>query len=67
MMFYVPDFIAWPPGEKPIIYEVKGSLQQKNARDSRTRFRLAAGIHRWAVFVWVTRRNGAWIERVNDK
>lgn len=61
---YTPDFIAWQAGsEKPIVYEIKGSMQQKNARDSYTRFRIAAGLHRWATFAWVTREGGQWIER----
>jgi len=62
---YTPDFIAWPGGwQSPIIYEVKGSLQQKNARDSRTRFKVAAGLHPWARFVWVTRKQGRWVETI---
>lgn len=59
---YTPDFIAFPPhGGQPVIYEVKGNMQQKNARDSYTRFRVAAGLHRWATFAWVTRdASGQW-------
>ncbi len=61
---YTPDFIAWPGGgQSPIIYEVKGHNQMKNARDSRTRFKIAAGLHRYARFVWVTRESGQWIEK----
>lgn len=61
---YEPDFIAWPDGDRPIVYEVKGNNKMKNARDSRTRFRIAAGLHRWARFIWVTRTpRGQWIEK----
>lgn len=59
---YTPDFIAFPPHDgQPIVYEVKGNMKQKNARDSYTRFRIAAGLHRWATFAWVTRdASGQW-------
>ena len=61
---YTPDFIAFTTDELPTIYELKGSDQMKNARDSRTRFRIASGLHTWARFVWVTRdASGQWIEK----
>ena len=49
----------------PLVYEVKGSNQAKNARDSRTRFKIAAGLYPCFTFVWVTRdQAGRWIEKV---
>ncbi len=60
---YTPDFIAWGMDGQMSIYEVKGNLRQKNARDSRTRFKIAAGLYPSFRFVWVTRdRAGAWHE-----
>jgi hypothetical protein len=48
-----------------MVYEVKGSMKQHNARDSRTRFKVAAGLYPQLTFVWVTRdRAGQWIEKV---
>ncbi len=60
---YTPDFIAWDYLGHITVYEVKGDLKQKNARDSRTRFKIAAGLYPCLTFIWVTRdRNGRWIE-----
>lgn len=73
---YTPDFVAWEtPGVRyhtgvnllgdlaVTIYEVKGDLKQKNARDSRTRFKIAAGLYPCFTFVWVTRNTrGQWRE-----
>lgn len=61
---YTPDFICWSQGmSRVIVFEVKGNLRQKNARDSRTRFKVAAGLYWFLDFVWVTRdRSGAWRE-----
>jgi hypothetical protein len=63
---YTPDFIAWYPYQVTVhVYEVKGSMKQHNARDSRTRFKVAAGLYPQLTFVWVTRdRAGQWIEKV---
>jgi hypothetical protein len=62
---YTPDFIAWHEFQNDVrVYEVKGSDEQKNARDSRTRFRIAAGLFPCFVWVWVTRTQaGRWIEK----
>jgi hypothetical protein len=65
---YTPDEIAWSwsVDNKMInVYEVKGDMRQKNARDSRTRFRIAAGLYPCFRWVWVTRsRAGEWIQKV---
>jgi hypothetical protein len=59
---YTPDFIE-TNADRTIVYEVKGDLKQKNARDSRTRFKFAAGLYPALRFVWVTRdRRGEWHE-----
>lgn len=64
---YTPDFIAWGMDGRMTVYEVKGNLRQKNARDSRTRFKIAAGLYPNLCFVWVTRdRAGAWHEARYD-
>jgi len=62
---YTPDFMAWFADKLwPAVYEVKGSGKAKNARDSRTRFRIAAGLYPCFTWVWVTRSpRGAWIEK----
>lgn len=65
---YTPDFIAWRSEDylerrHVMVYEVKGNMRQKNARDSRTRFKIAAGLYAVLEFYWVTRdRGGRWIE-----
>ena len=62
---YTPDFIVDDAGQLSV-YEVKGNLKQKNARDSRTRFKIAAGLYPALRFVWVTRdRRGAWHETID--
>ncbi len=67
---YTPDFIAWRTSEhsreafdpRLMIYEVKGHSKQKNARDSRTHFKIAAGLYPVCEFYWVTRDDaGRWI------
>lgn len=62
---YTPDSIAWHPYQQDVrVYEVKGNLRQKNARDSRTRFKIAAGLYPCFTWIWVTRdRAGRWIEK----
>ena len=69
--FYTPDFLVhvetalhsgrfW---ERIRIEEVKGSWASKNARESRTKLKTAAGLNPWATFVAVTRdRSGNWKE-----
>lgn len=62
---YTPDFVAWAGQVYPliVIFEVKGNLRMKNARDSRTRFRIAAGLYPCFMWVWVTRdHRGQWHE-----
>jgi len=57
---YTPDFVIL---DHPMTFiEVKGSMHQKNARDSRTRFKICAGL--WPAFrwQWVTRVSGYWHE-----
>jgi hypothetical protein len=61
---YTPDFIAWCKCSM-WVFEVKGSMKAPNARDSRTRFKIAAGLYPCFIFIWVTRdRAGQWIEKV---
>jgi hypothetical protein len=63
---YTPDLIAWDSSARVFVIEVKGDLHQKNARDSQTRFRIAAGLYAGSplTFIWVTRRkNGEWHEQ----
>lgn len=40
---YRPDFVLYLPSGRFEVIEVKGSWRAKNARDSRTRLRIAAG------------------------
>ena len=57
---YTPDFVVI---DHPLTFiEVKGSMRQKNARDSRTRFKICSGL--WPAFrwEWVTRFDGCWNE-----
>jgi hypothetical protein len=64
---YTPDGIAWDDSYviEIRVYECKGSIKAKNARDSRTRFKIAAGLFPCWPWVWVTRdRRGAWKEEV---
>ena len=60
---YTPDFLAVPnrPGGSTNIYEVKGSWKMKNARDSRTRLKIAAWHYSWLNWYGVTRGDdGDW-------
>lgn len=59
-MYYEPDFLTWWRDGRIVIEEIKGSLDQKNARDSITRFHVASGL--LPMFQWqlVTRRRGQW-------
>jgi hypothetical protein len=73
---YTPDFIAWHTPQTRFqslsfvgcrtvcVYEVKGD-HVKNTRDSRTRFKIAAGLYPACEFYWVTRTPaGKWIEKI---
>lgn len=61
---YTPDFLVWWDDGLSTIEEVKGSLKQKNARDSLTRLKMAADklpMFRWMLITrvrqeWRTRR-----------
>ncbi len=62
---YEPDFLAlsvstcdWAAAIT--IYEVKGSWDSKNARDSRIRLEVAASLNYWFRWVAVTRDKGVW-------
>lgn len=62
---YTPDFIAWDGCRNwsATVYEVKGA-HVKNTRESRAKFKIAAGLYPWLTFVWVTRTSdGKWIEK----
>lgn len=63
---YTPDFIGWKDDVLyPFFFECKGNMHQKNARDSWTRFRIAAGLYPCFTWVWVTKsKRGEWIEKV---
>jgi len=67
-LWYTADFLLVPGDaglpmlEQPTVEEFKGSSKAKNARDSKTRFRIAAGLNAWARFVWVEKRDGVWCE-----
>ncbi len=62
---YTPDFLSaqvstcdW--ADHLTIYEVKGSWNSKNARDSRTRLEVCADRNQWFTWKAVTRENGIW-------
>lgn len=63
-LIYTPDFMVWWADFSITIEEVKGSLKQKNARDSLTRLKVAACLypqHQWQLLTrvrqeWRTRR-----------
>lgn len=60
---YAPDFLVVPVlhSDQPTIYEVKGSWKMKNARDSRTRLKVAASLFPSFNWIAVTRgNNGVW-------
>ena len=50
---YTPDFIITNVSP-PIVVEAKGSNRQRGVRDSRSKFRIAAGLFRCFRFVWIT-------------
>ena len=59
---YEPDFRVLSHGIVPRLtfYEVKGSWKAKNARDSRTRLKIAASMNQWCGWYGVTREKGVW-------
>ena len=60
---YTPDFVVWDGQGRITVIEVKGSMKQHGARDSRVRFKLASGLYPCFVFLWVMRDvNGKWRE-----
>lgn len=63
---YTPDFITWEYSAGMVIslIECKGSMRQRNARDSWTRFRIAAGLFPCFRWTWVQRGRGQWSEKV---
>jgi len=61
---YTPDFLT-VQGDDAYdsmrnIYEVKGSWLSRNARDSRTRLKIAATMYQWFNWYAVTREKGVW-------
>lgn len=60
---YTPDFLVEWIGGHITVEEIKGSLKQKNARDSETRFLVAAA--KLPMFQWqlITRVKRQWIVR----
>ena len=60
---YEPDFRILSHGMVPKLtfYEVKGSWKAKNARDSRTRLKIAASMNQWCDWFAVTREDGEWV------
>jgi len=62
---YTPDYIFIDERGRLCLAEVKGNKKQKNARDSRTRWKAAA--ERWPCFrwLWIERKaDGQWVEQV---
>lgn len=61
---YTPDFMLRTlyPVKTVILEEVKGSWKSKNARDSRTRLKITAGMYPEFAFRAVTKENGTWKE-----
>ena len=62
---YTPDFLTAEPStcdwaDRFTIYEVKGSWESKNARDSRTRLQVAAYMYQFFSWQAVTREKGIW-------
>ena len=62
---YEPDFLDFMLSPNDLIpqltiYEVKGSWESKNARDSRTRLEACAALNWWFKWRAVTRENGIW-------
>ncbi|MBW2560008.1 MAG: hypothetical protein JRE40_04025 [Deltaproteobacteria bacterium] len=58
---YTPDFLT-RVGSRFTIFEVKGSWDSKNARDSRTRLQVAAYMYQWHTWIGVTRsRHKEWV------
>lgn len=64
---YTADFLVigveeFGGGHLLTVEECKGSRLGKNVRDSLTRFRIAAGIFKWARFVLVEGGERGWVE-----
>lgn len=47
---YTPDFLHILTDGRLVLVEVKGSQQQKNYRDARSKLRAAAAIYPWATW-----------------
>jgi hypothetical protein len=61
---YTPDFDYLDPRGFTVIIEVKGSRRMKNARDSLTRWKVAAAMYPQHHWLWVERfDDGRWDER----
>lgn len=59
---YTPDFIAWSSNGQTQMIECKGHKKMKNARDSRTRFKIAAGLYPCFEWWWVERDAIGWVQ-----
>jgi hypothetical protein len=58
---YTPDFGALHSDTGHwALYEYKGSWKMKNARDSRTRLKIAAELYPWWMWYGVTKEKGVW-------
>lgn len=61
---YTPDFDYFDPRGFTVVIEVKGSRRMKNARDSLTRWKVAAAMYPQHHWLWVERfDDGRWNER----
>lgn len=60
-VWYTPDFDFVDADGVTVIVELKGHKQQKNARDSRTRWKVAAAYYPQFRWQWVERKAGRWI------
>ena len=58
---YTPDFLYFLADGTHVFCEVKGSKQQKNYRDARSKLRAAAELHPWYNWTQATQAGrGAW-------
>lgn len=60
---YRPDFLVWWADGRITVEETKGSLKQKNCRDSITRLHVAAAMFPMFTWMLVMQVRGQWEER----
>ncbi len=60
---YTPDFLVWWSTGRLTVEEVKGSLKQKNARDSVTRLKVFAGLYPMFACFLILKDGRGWDER----